>query len=475
MISRRGLLAASAALSSTALLRTIRAARALEPAPPRVLTAAPADQNLAGPSFPSTGIWAYDGAAPGPLLSYRRGDRLRVRLDNALAEGTTIHFHGVRMPVAMDGVPGLTQPAVEPGRRFDYDFALPDAGTFWYHPHANSAEQVGRGLYGALVVAEDEPPPVDRDLLWVLDDWRLDQDARIVPFGDRHDQSHAGRLGNTATVNGDGAFVQTVRAGERVRLRLINVANARVFALAIEDHRPVVVALDGQPCVPHEPDSGRITIGPAQRADLILDMAAMPGAHVPIVDHYYESQRYKLADLVYDDGPPIRDNPLDATLRLPANPLPEPDLSTAETVEVAFAGGAMFGMSARAEDEAVVGFDLRAAAERGLFWGLNGRAHAHGDPRPPTLATIARGRTLRLVMRNVTEWDHPMHLHGHAFRVLSRDGRPVEHGEWRDTVLVAPHETVETAFVADNPGDWMFHCHVLEHQSTGMTALITVA
>jgi len=120
----------------------------------------------------------------------------------------------------MDGVPFLTQPPIAPnGGRFVYEFELPDAGTYWYHPHLGSPEQVGRGLYGALIVEERRPPPVDRDVVWVLSDWRLDREARIVDdFGDRHDASHAGRIGNTVTVNGTVRETFDLRAGERLRL-----------------------------------------------------------------------------------------------------------------------------------------------------------------------------------------------------------------------------------------------------------------
>jgi FtsP/CotA-like multicopper oxidase with cupredoxin domain len=444
---------------------------------PIVLHAAPAVQALAGGDYPKTEIWAFNGAAPGPLLRYRQGDRLQATLRNGLAQGTTVHFHGIRMPVAMDGVPGLTQDAVATGGTFDYDFDLPDAGTFWYHPHANSAEQVGRGLYGALIVEELEPPAVDRDLLWVLDDWRLDAEARIPPFGHRHDESHQGRLGNTVTVNGDPDPMLRLRAGERVRLRLVNAANARVFGLTFEGHGPVVVALDGQPCTPHEPEGGRVDIGPAQRADLIIDAGGDPGARFRIIDGYYARQRYRLADIVYDDAAPLRTNPLDAPVALPANPLPPPELDGAVRQEVVLAGGAMFGMNMAQGGHGMhlMGpeIDLEAMVKRGRFWALNGVDAGH-DAVPEPMMRVALGRTVVLAMHNHTEWDHPMHLHGHSFRVVARNGRPLDREEWRDTVMLAPHDTAEVAFVADNPGTWMFHCHILEHQMTGMTTVIAV-
>src|SRR5690606_34269320 len=203
----------------------------------------------------------------------RQGERVRIAVENRLPQPTTVHWHGLRVPNAMDGVPDLTQPAIEPGGRFVYEFDLPDAGTFWYHPHARSAEQVGRGLSGAFIVEEREPPAVDRDVVWVLDDWRLTPEVAIAGgFNDLRDASHAGRLGNTVTVNGRIPDRFAVRRGERVRLRLVNVSNARIFSLVFEGHAPLVIAVDGHPVEPHAPGGGRVVLGPAMRADLLLDI-----------------------------------------------------------------------------------------------------------------------------------------------------------------------------------------------------------
>ena len=215
----------------------------------KTLRAAPARQALAGAGHPDTAVWAYNGTVPGPELRFRQGERLRVAVENAIDVDTTVHWHGIRLPNAMDGVPHVTQPPIAAnGGRFLYEFDLPDAGTYWYHPHLGSPEQVGRGLYGALIVEEREPPVVDRDVVWVLSDWRLDRGARIVEdFRSFMDASHAGRIGNTVTVNGAVRDAFAVRAGERIRLRLINASNARIYGLAFEGHSPMVIALDGHP------------------------------------------------------------------------------------------------------------------------------------------------------------------------------------------------------------------------------------
>jgi FtsP/CotA-like multicopper oxidase with cupredoxin domain len=441
------------------------------------LTAGPSRAQLVGAEYPATDVWAYNATVPGPVIRAKQGDRLRVAVKNALAEPTTVHFHGVRMPNAMDGVPFVTQKPIAPGESFVYDFELPDAGTFWYHPHVNGSEQIGRGLAGILVVEEREPIKVDRDLVWALDDWRLDQKAAIAGgFRDMHDLAHAGRLGNTVTLNGSVREQFRVRAGERIRLRLVNVANARVFALRFDGHAPRVIALDGQPVAPHAPADGTIVLAPAQRADIILDMAGKPGARFAIGDYYFR-ESYRVLDLVYDDKP-LRPKPLDAPVALPANPLPEPDLAKATRHEVVLEGGAMGrmrGARVAGKGDKPEFLDMRGMVTRGVVWAINGVAVPETARAITPLATLKRGGSHILAMENRTAWDHPMHLHGHSFRVISRNGKPEPHRPWLDTVLLGPEEKVEVAFVADNPGNWMFHCHITEHMAAGMLAAVKVA
>ena len=425
------------------------------------LKVAPARQHLVGAAHPQTETWSYNGAVPGPELRFRQGDRLRIEVENALDADTTVHWHGLRVPNAMDGVPHLTQPPIAArGGRFAYEYDLPDAGTYWYHPHLGSAEQVGRGLYGALIVAERNPPAVERDVVWVLSDWRLDREARIVAdFGNFMDASHAGRIGNTVTVNGRVEEAFAVRAGERIRLRLVNAATARIFALRVEGHEPWVIALDGQPVAPHRPE--RIVLGPGMRADLILDCTAAPGSRHRIVDGFYRQRAYRLLDLAYASDAPLRSEfaPLP---QLAANSLAEPELARAVRHQVRFEGGMMGRLPMR---------EMR----QGMAWTVNGRPVAEHDHRHEPLLTFARGSSQLIEFVNDTSWHHPIHLHGHVFRVLSRNGKAEPLKPWMDTVLLDPDSRAEIAFVADNPGDWMLHCHVLAHQASGMMAVVRVA
>ena len=420
--------------------------------------------------YGDTAVWCFNNTVPGPELRVKQGDRVRITVYNALEEPTTVHWHGIRVPNTMDGVPHLTQPPINTGDQFIYEFEVVDAGTFWYHPHQQSSIQVGRGLYGALIVEEPTPLPVDRDITWILDDWRLERSAQIVEdFGHRHDLSHAGRIGNTVTINGKLQESFEVHPGERIRLRLINAANARVFALNFDGHEPKVIALDGHPVTPHSPDNDRILLGPAMRADVILDMSANPESSYRITDDYYPNRTYKLVELVYSDSP-MRSTPMKTGIELPPNPLPEPDLRSGVHHEIAFEGGAMGSMDGALVEGSWQ--DIRTMARGGKFWAINGVA-ATGHILDP-LFTIDQGRTCRLTLKNRTAWPHPIHLHGHSFRVLSRNGVSTNYREWQDTVLLERQDQVEIAFVADNPGDWMFHCHILEHQASGMMGVIRV-
>lgn len=429
------------------------------------LAPAPAKAALVGAPYPETAVWAYDGRVPGPTLRVEQGERLRIAVDNRLPAPTTIHWHGLRLPNAMDGVAHVTQPPIAPGERFVYEFDTPDAGTFWYHPHYASAEQLERGLSGVLVVEEPEPIRVDRDLVWTLDDWRLDREAAIVEdFGSGMDMSHAGRLGNTVTLNGRIPDEIAVSTGERLRLRLVNVANARIFALRFENNTPVVVARDGHPVTPHEPPEGIVLLGPGMRIDLVLDCGAAPGTRASVVD-VFPREPYRVVDLAYGDTP-LRESMLDASYALAPNPVPEPDLATAQTHEVVFEGGMMGGFRGGREM-------MRAMMGRGLAWAVNGVADDGAHAIPPLL-TVESGRSVVLDLVNETAWWHPIHLHGHAFRILERDGAPEPHTPLADTALMAPRERMRIAFVAEGAGDWLLHCHVLEHQAGGMSAIVRV-
>lgn len=470
-VSRRSLLLAGAGL---ALATPLRSGPARGAAPPELrLTAGPARAQLASAEHPPTDVWAYDGRIPGTTLRLRQGEPVRFLVENRLDQDTTVHWHGIRLPNAMDGVPGLTQPPIRPDESFLYEFTPPDAGTFWYHPHANSLEQLGRGLAGALIVEEREPVPVDRDLLWVLVDWRIDEEGQIAPgFGNMMEAGMSGRVGNTVTLNGTIPADQPVRAGERIRLRLLNSSLARIMALRFGGHDPVIVARDGQPCDPHPVEGGRLLLGPAMRVDLLLDMQGEPGRQYRVTDDFYQGLEYELTRLAYSDKPPLRTK-MPEPIRFPPNPLPEPDLAAAQGHELTLEGGMMSRMMG--SGGMMHGMGGMSGMGRAV-WSINGTSmmgDGHAGMAP--LFNLARGKSHHVTIRNRTAWWHPMHLHGFSFRVLARNGSPIPHNQWADTVMLAPEDTVEIGFVADNPGNWMLHCHVTDHQTAGLMTVLRVA
>ena len=268
--TRRDFLQTTAALAATGLLPQ-RAVAAIAGSGMTAFPAREATLRLAPPGYPATAVWEYDSRTTGPALRVAQGARVQRRLVNELPQATSVHWHGLRSDNAMDGVAGLTQDAVATGDTFDYDFIAPDAGTYWFHAHNRSVEQMARGLYGALIVEEPDAPDVDRDEVLILDDWLLDPETAQIDtdFSASHARRHAGRIGNVVTTNGNPGLELDVAKGERLRLRLINAANARIFVLALSGVEGWAMAYDGMPLAEPEKVAGPIVLGPGQRVDLL--------------------------------------------------------------------------------------------------------------------------------------------------------------------------------------------------------------
>jgi FtsP/CotA-like multicopper oxidase with cupredoxin domain len=438
------------------------------------LRAEPASARLSGDEGPKTDTLNYAGGLQDNILRLKQGEPVRLIVENGLDKDTTVHWHGIRLANAMDGVPGLTQTPIKSGETFLYEFTPPDAGTFWFHPHANSLEEIGRGLAAALIVEEHNPPAVDRDVLWLLQDWRLDKSGELSKlFGSAMDAMMSGRVGNIVTINRAKPKDFVVKAGERIRLRLANGCVARMMALSFAGHSPVIIALDGQPCEPHEPENSRIVLGPAMRADIILDMAGAPGQSYAVTDDFYDGLAYTLSTITYEAGAPPRDHPLDGSLRLPVNPLSEPDMASALRQEIILQGGMMGGGKLKGLG-GMPGMNMSGMGN-GPSWAINGMSMTgDGSSDMVPAFTLQRGQTCYLTLRNQTAWWHPMHIHGFSMKVLTRNGVPVPHAQWQDTVLLAPADILECVFVADNPGHWMLHCHVIDHSMAGLMTVFRV-
>lgn len=435
------------------------------------LTPKVANASLLEDSKLITEVWTYDGLVPGPVIRAKKGEEVSIEVFNQLEQPTTIHWHGIRIDNAMDGVAGLTQKPIQPGESFVYRFTLPDAGTYWYHPHNRTWEQLARGLYGTLIVEGDATEATyDGDYTVVADDWRLEDDGLLheASFESMHDWSHAGRLGNILTLNGKPHEQLSVTPGERVRLRFINTANSRIMQFNIADHEPWVVALDGQPVPPQKLGTDGIKLAPAQRADLIIDVKGKSGDKFEILETS-GSGNLVAGYLVCNDDTPVKLN--DNKPKLINNSVPIPDLENAIALELLMTGGAMrFLSSAVYKEQALDGRSL--AQKHKQLWAFNGIASMPEEP----FFSASSGETIKIKLVNDTGWPHAIHLHGHHFQIISRAlkasdlNHPVsfEDKAFRDTVLLERDEIVEIAFVADNVGKWMLHCHMLEHQVSGM-------
>jgi len=415
-------------------------------------------------AYPQTQMWGYGGTAPGPEIRVAQGARIERRLVNDLPQPTSIHWHGIRIDNKMDGVPGLTQAATAPGEMFDYAFEVPDAGTYWYHAHNQSTEQVARGLFGALIVEEANAPEVDQDVVLILDDWLMLETGEIDPdFAAAHDRSHAGRLGNFVTTNGTFALEMPVRHHYRLRLRLINAANARIFPLTLQGLEGWIVALDGMPLSQPERLTSEIILGPGQRVDLIVDVKSAGGETAYLVRLNEDTPQPQVIFPV-SDGSAANQRPVPAALA-PNPSMDLPDLARATRTQLVMEEGAMGGLSAAIVDGNRESF--RQIAQKNMFWAFNGVVGMTDTP----LIDAALGEQIALSISNHTVFPHAMHLHGIHFREIM-EGEAL--GPMRDTLLLGGRETREIAFIADNPGDWLFHCHMLSHADAGMMAWIRV-
>lgn len=414
------------------------------------LIAAPLDVELV-PGH-ATPAWAYGGHAPGLELRGRQGDWLRVRFINHLPQPTTIHWHGIRLPLEMDGVPYVSQLPVLPGEFFDYRFPLHDAGSFWYHPHTASSEQLGRGLVGPLIVDEREPSGFRHERTLSLKSWHVDKQGAFTAFSVPREAARGGTPGVLSTVNGQHAPVVDLPAGQVVRLRVLNLDNTLTYRLNLPDGEARIYALDGHPIAPR-PLGKEYWLGPGMRIDLALRVPAA-GTQLSL-----RNGPLRLATLravahagTSGDWPPA----------LPANPVLEPDLQRAETLRFNF------------EWAGNLSTDVGQGGAY-TFWQINGQAWDINDKscaeRP--IATLKRNGHYIFELRNLSQYQHPIHLHGMAFKVLSSNRRKIE--PWfTDTFLLGRNETARIALVADNPGVWMFHCHVIDHMETGLMAAIEV-
>ncbi|MDU0362741.1 multicopper oxidase family protein [Rhizobium sp. 25PS6] len=461
LLSRRNLLKASAVAGAYGVGIGIAGKFGFaEAAPePQQLTAVKTEAMLteAGPTRDIMS-WGHDGMPP--ILRMRKGRPYAARLKNGLDEPTTIHWHGLRIDNRMDGVPFMTQPYVYTGDSFDYAFTPPDAGTFWYHPHCNTLTQMGHGMTGVIVVEDPADPQFDAEVVLNLRDWRLGGNGQfIAPFRPR-DAAKTGTYGTVRTANWHQEPRYDAPAGGLVRLRIAATDVTRIFSLKMEGADATVIAIDGNP-VPKRFSLDLLQIGPGQRLDLAVRMPDGEGTVATLEDIRGTAPKTiaslraigsSLKRAIGDLGP------------LVDNPVPKADLTAAEQIPLV--------LSATAENASA---ESICGTLGYSFWAIN-KMPWPGDTPDPTapLAELKLGKSYVFNLENTTPHAHPIHLHGMSFTVISSSMRKVM-PLTSDTYLIQPDEKVQLAFVADNPGDWLLHCHIIEHQKTGMTSYLRVS
>ena len=396
-----------------------------------------------------TVAWTYNGTVPGPMLKAKLGDRLIVHFKNSLPEATTIHWHGLRVPNDMDGAPGVTQAAIESGASFHYEFTLTDAGTYWYHPHIDSSAQVGRGLYGAILVEDPaDPSTFGDDLVMILSDIGLDKQGELLPadnggaFGDLF-----GREGSVLLVNGKVRPTLKVRNGKQQRWRIINATRARYYNLRLRNHRFIRLGGDNG-LAARSADVYNLIVTPGERADAVFTPADAPGSRnvlrwVPTERGYGSTFNRASEQMLYIEtvsDPPVTPEPIPIELRA-IEPL---DVGNAKQRTL----------------------DLTIAITADVEMGINGAPYWKAKPLE---AALGETEVWRIV--NNTDFSHPFHLHGYFFQVQD----PSRVLEWKDTVNVPTKSELTLAVrFDDRPGARMYHCHILDHAEAGMMGTLIV-
>ena len=439
----------------------------------RTLTARPGTVDLAGKSART---WLFDDTLPAGEIRLSAGDELQVDVVNRLTDPTTVHWHGIGLRNDMDGVPGLTMKAVQPGETFRYQFTAPHPGTYWFHPHVGV--QLDTGLIGALVIEDpDEPLVYDRDVTLVLDDWTdgigsspkailAEQAANgMKSMGGMGGMGGSmGSMGGSAEeplgsdtgdvsyplhlLNGrapEDPWVLDAKPGQRVRLRLINAGSDTAYRFAVGGHRLSVVASDGFPVQPVEVDT--LILGMGERYDVILTVE--DGAF-PVIAHPEGKDDPDAFAILRSSQAASTPRPVAGELQ--GRLLQYADLAPTSPVTLS---------SQRPDRTLDVGLSLKNG---GRQWVINGKTYADHEP-----LEVEQGERVRLRMSNHSMMFHPMHLHGHTF-ALVQNGRA---GVRKDTVNVLPMQRLDVDLVADNPGQWLLHCHNIYHGELGMMTVMS--
>ena len=433
---------------------------------------------------------AYNGSVPGPTLKVPQGAEVAIKVTNETDLPTTVHWHGIRLDNRFDGAPHATQSPIPVGGSFTYRVRFPDAGIYWYHPHLREDYAQEQGLYGNIIVLPDDPTfwgPANREETLVLDDILL-EDGQIAPFS-RSGPTHSamGRFGNVMLVNGETAYSLQAQQGEVVRLYLTNTANTRMFSIRLPGARMKLVGSDSGR-YEREEFVEEVLLSPSERAvvDVLFERAGQFA-----LEHRTPEHTYVLGNVTVGTQPAEPSFATEfATLRTSDELAAERarlagdfDREADKTLALV---GEMAGMGQHAEEQhgsdehehagplvewedTMVAMNRRSSPKN-MFWKLIDRATGAENHAIDWRFRVGDHLKLRLV--NEPDSDHPMqhpfHIHGQRFLVLSRDGVQNTNLAWKDTVLVGTGETVELLVDMTNPGVWMAHCHIAEHIESGM-------
>jgi suppressor of ftsI len=444
-------------------------------------------------------MYAFNGQYPGPLIEAARGSEVTVAFTNRLPHPTTVHWHGIRLDYRSDGVPDLSQPVVPPGGEFTYHLRFPDAGIYWYHPHVREDVQQELGLYGNLLVRPDsgaEYGRVNREAVLMLDDILVGDDGGLVPLG-LEAPTHAlmGRFGNTLLVNGEPDYRLSVSRGEVVRFYLTNASSTRTFNLSFPGARMKVVASDVGPYA-REQWVESVVIGPAERyvVHVLFEQAGRTALvnRVRGLDHLYgkffaEVDTLGLVQVGRESSRSDLTRAFEA-LRTDSAAAAElarfrqaADAARSEALVLMLETRGLPPVTQRLMQLDSIYFSPMewsgtmpmmnwASTGRQVRWIL--RDPATGRENMDVAWRFRRGEPVRIRLLNQRQsfhaMQHPIHLHGQRFLVLSVNGVPNEHPVWKDTVLLPAGSAVDILLDPSNPGRWMLHCHIAEHLSAGM-------
>ena len=399
--------------------------------------------------------WTYNGGIPGPLIRTKVGDRLIVHFKNELDAPTTIHWHGVRVPIEMDGVPEISQPEVKKGGSFTYDFVVRDASLYWYHPHVMSAAQVGYGLYGALLVEDPaDAVGVADQITLVLSDIGFDGKGALEDADSGGSAGMVfGREGSYVLVNGKTKPTILARSGAPQRWRIVNTAKSRFFYLDLDGQDFLVIGQDGG--FQAKPTTSTILlITPGERMDVIVTPKGKPGSQTTLramlYNRGYGSIQYRSVEDVMT---------VDFTLEPPLAKASMPTVSRAITPP-------------KAEGATPVSLVLTLPPQEAGHseFRINGVPYWKAKPFHAAL-----GETQLWTIKNDTDWDHPFHMHGYFFMPVDDKGVPLAPAVWKDTLNI-PMKTTAHLLVAfdERPGTWMIHCHILDHAEGGLMGTVQV-